>query len=147
MNSRYNKLQHYAVKGRHSDVFKPYLYSRTQRVELKFSSTCNYSSTWKTIKCGVPQRSVLGPLLFGIYIDGEPCTVDNSTTVIMYTDNRSILTANTCYEELNRNFKDILYNTITLLQASQLVLFFLMDDITMCYGYTKCVHTDKIHKI
>ena len=67
INSRYNKLQYYAVKGRHSVVFKPYLYSRTQRVELKFSSTSKYPSTWKTVKCCVPQGSVLGPLLFSIY--------------------------------------------------------------------------------
>jgi hypothetical protein len=80
-------------------VFKPHLYSRTQRVELKFPHTCNYSSTWNNIKCCVPQRSVLGPLLFSIYIDSELCTVDNSSNVIMYTDDRSTVTANNCYEE------------------------------------------------
>jgi hypothetical protein len=38
------KLQFYGVKGIFLDWFKSYLYSRKQRVELKFSGTCNYSS-------------------------------------------------------------------------------------------------------
>jgi hypothetical protein len=87
MNSCYNKLQHYAVKGRHLDRFKSYRYSRTQRVELEFSNTCNYSSTWKTVKCGVPVGSVLGPLMFSIYNNDVPCSVDNSYNVRRYTDN------------------------------------------------------------
>jgi len=48
----------------------------------------------------------LGPLMFSVYIDDVPCSVDNSSNVIMYTDNKSILTADNCYEELNRNFKE-----------------------------------------
>jgi len=108
INTRYNKVQHYAPKGRHSDWFKPYLYSRTQRVELKISSTCNYSSTWNTVKCGVPMGSVLGPLMFSVYIDDVPCYIDNSYNVIMYSDDRCIVTANNCYEVFNRNFKEII---------------------------------------
>ena len=122
------KLYYYAVKGRHSDVFKPHLYSRTQRVELKFSSTCNYSSAWKTVKCCVPQRSVLGPLLFSICIDSELCTIDNSSNVKMYTDDRSIVTANNCYQESSRlhrasvTIKTLYYPTDAQIYNSQIEL-------------------------
>jgi len=121
INTHYNKVQHYADKGRHLDRIKPYLYSRTQRVELKISSTCNYSSTWNTVKCGGPNGSVLGPLLFSIYNDDVPCYIDNSSKVIMYSDDRSIVTASNCYGVFNRNFMEVMYNTLTLFQIDQLV--------------------------
>ena len=52
--------------------------------------------------------SVLGPLMFSVYIDDVPCYIDNSYNVIMYSDDRCIVTANNCYEVFNRNFKEII---------------------------------------
>jgi hypothetical protein len=118
----FKKLQFYGVKGILSDWFKSYLYNREQRVELNFSGTCNYSSIWKTVKSGVPQGLVLGPLLFNIYINDFAGSVGNSSNVIMYADGTSILISNNCYEGLNRNFSNILYNTLKWFQPNQLVL-------------------------
>ena len=91
-------------------------------IELQFSSTCNFSATWKTVKCGVPQGSGLVPLLFNIQMNDLLGSIDNSSSVIMYANYTSILIFDNCYEELNRNFNQVLYNAIKLFQASQLVL-------------------------
>ena len=107
--------------GMYRLIQKSCLYSRTQRVELKISSTCNYSSTWKTLKCCVLQWTVLGPLLFSVYITDVPCSFDNSSNVIMCTDDTNILTASNWYEVFNTNFRGIIYSAVRLFQIDQIV--------------------------
>ena len=57
------KLETYAVGGELLNLFKDYLQERQQGVALN-----GQNSSWEAIKSGVPQGSILGPLLFLIYI-------------------------------------------------------------------------------
>jgi hypothetical protein len=63
-----------------------------------------------------------GPLLFNIYIKDVPSSTDVSSNVTMYANDTGILVSNNCYEELNRNFNKVLYNSLKWFQTNQLVL-------------------------
>ena len=58
------KLKYYGIRSKQNDWLRSFLTNRKQYVSME-----DFFSQTKIVKCGVPQGSTLGPLLFLIYIN------------------------------------------------------------------------------
>ena len=99
------KLEHYGIRGTPLNWFKSYLSNRKQFVSIN-----GHSSSLANISCGVPQGSVLGPLLFLIYINDLPDSSHflsfflfaDDTNIYCESDNLELLT-----KKVNRELKKV----------------------------------------
>ena len=79
-----NKLKAMGLNEMSINWFTSYLSDRSQLVEI----SGKYSSS-STVSCGVPQGSILGPLLFLIYVNDMSAVVENK--LLLYADDSAIL--------------------------------------------------------
>ena len=120
-----HKLQSYGIRGNQLKLMESYLSNRRQFVSLD-----GVNSEIKAVNLGVPQGSVLGPLLFVIFIN-EIGDLDLFGEVYLYADDTSITYA----------ANDVSINIHHAnLDMQTLVRFFCMNGLTVNISKTYCVH-------
>ena len=111
-----SKLRHYGVRGNASNWITDYLTNRKQRV--KISDT--YSDC-ATITCGVPQGSILGPLLFIIYINDMHKSMKHSK-VYHFADDTNLFHSHSNLKSLRKQANEDLALLFDWLCANKLSL-------------------------
>ena len=90
------KLYRYGIRGKMHDWFTSYLTDR-----LQFVSILGIDSDKLTIQHGVPQGSVLGPLLFLLYINDIHNAINYSKTYL-FADDTNLLNINKNFKKMQR---------------------------------------------
>ena len=110
------KPEFYGIRGIALEWFKHYLTGRKQYVLYN-----NTQSSKQYITCGVPQGSVLGPLLFLIYINDIPNCLKYSKSIV-FADDTTIFASCKNMNTLYNNMNDDLSNLINWFKANMLSL-------------------------
>jgi len=91
-----SKLEHYGIRGIANLWFKSYLNERRQFVCID-----SINSNIQQNNCGVPQGSILGPLLFILYINDLNKAINHSE-VYHFADDTSLILSNQSFKELTK---------------------------------------------
>jgi len=135
-----SKLDFCGISGKNNKLMKSYIKDRYQRVVMNDKNSNKLVSTWKQVKRGVPQGSVLGPLLFLIYINDFPRSIDNCAEAVLFADDTSIIIVKANVQEYKHNIK---------IAIQEINDWFCSNSLTIHYNKTHYLQfsTKKIQRI
>jgi len=117
------KLEAYGIRGSLLGWVQNFLSGRKQRVVLN-----GEHSSWSTVSSGVSQGSVLGPLLFLLYVNDIPLSVDSPT--LLFADDAKIFRS----IRSEGDFQHLLYEW----SSTWLLSFYVSKCYTLHLGRTHC---------
>ena len=117
------KLEHYGFRGISSKWFSSYLNERTQYVEIN-----GEKSSLKEITHGVPQGSVLGPILFLLYINDLPNAIEIFS---------SLFADDTIFVNSNKDLKTL--EESTNIQLERAKIWFQSNKLSLNISKTKYI--------
>ena len=110
------KLEYYGIRGVAHAWFTSYLSDRKQFVSLHGTN-----SEYQTLTCGVPQGSVLGPLLFLLYVN-DICNCSSILEFHLFADDTNVFLSDTNIQKLELNLNIELGKVSHWLNANKLSL-------------------------
>ena len=125
-----DKLSYYGIEEDELSFFKSYLGDRTQCCSIN-----GVKSKFRSISYGVPQGSILGPLLFIIYMNDLPNSVEG-IKIKMYADDTNLTKQITSLSDIKEKLIPEFEKLIQFLKANKLSLNTLKTEF-MLFGSSK----------
>jgi len=129
-----HKLSHYVIRGRVNDCFSSYLSNRIQTTQVG-----PHVSKKESTLCGVPQGSVLGPLLFLIYVN-DIYMASGKLTFYLFADDTNLLYNDKNLKSLETIVNRELFKVVGWLIANKLSLNIKKTKYIIFHPYQKHIN-------
>ena len=127
----FEKLEHYGIRGMALAFFRSYLSNRKQYVSC--NNTASYIST---VEYGVPQGSVLGPLLFIVYVNDIVNAV-HGVNIRLFADDTALLIHRKGVETIYNKMRDCLIRMSEWFKCNRLTLHLNKTSYSIFHGPKK----------
>jgi hypothetical protein len=128
-----SKLEHYGFRGHIQNFFRSYLNNRQQYTYIN-----GHTSNTANISCGVPQGSILGPLLFILYVNDINNAIDgHETEIILFADDTSLFLHHKDPHVLIQHAEDELSNIYKWFTCNRLSLSLGKSNFILFHGKNK----------
>ena len=134
-------MEHYGIRDSAFRWFESYLNRRSQ-----FVCVNGEHSELRELSCGVPQCSVLGPLLFLIYINDLP-NISNKLEIFLFADDTNIYYENESLVELELIVNKELRNLYLWLSVNRLALNIAKTNFLIFHPFNKSLKYNVTLKI
>ena len=112
-----NKLKIYGLDTNAQLFLKSYLDNRYQRININ-----TIASNYSKLRCGVPQGSILGPLLFIIYTNDIFLEIEEKEKMYMYADDTLLMSKGHTEEIVIQNSQHCFNKVISWCKLNRLTL-------------------------
>ena len=110
----------YGVSGKFYNLIKSYLDGKYKKIVLSHNKGTEF--TWEKIIQWISQGSILGPIIFLLYIKDLPNLTSTGTKILLYVDDTSIIVTSQNLEKFETKIDNIFGDINNWFKANKLIL-------------------------
>jgi hypothetical protein len=114
-------MEFYGISGKANNLIKTCFQDKSQRILVDFDLK-KYYSEWESVTDGVPQGSVIGPLVILLHVNNVPNVISDISNPVPYADDTSLIIRNSDSQMFGKDINTIILQLNRRFNSNLLIL-------------------------